>query len=100
MKKFKELNWTNNCSVYNKIRKHYLGDCGDIRCSFCSYHTNENFTNKWYGGYDGERLRYPSWKLSTKNRKQWMKKPKNYKVTKEIINSKWSKIYVFYEIIW
>lgn len=45
----------------------------------------QNPTHKWYFIIEDERYpskkknRYPSWKESTKNRKQWMKKDWDYK---------------------
>lgn len=81
MKIKKTLNETTSRSEYNKVYKRYLENSGKIHCSFCSYHRGENDTRKWYGSTrfwseDGEksRVKYPSWKLVSKNRKQWMKK--------------------------
>jgi hypothetical protein len=71
--------------VYNKARKRYLDDIGEIHCARCPYHGVENFESKYYGPiWNRKKVRYPNWKLVSKNRKQWMEKPvkvkrKNYK---------------------
>ena len=77
----KLMDVTNNSTVYNRYRKDYLEKTGQIRCSYCMYHRGENRVN-WYGGFIEEnvllkdsKITYPSWKLASKNRKQWM--PKN-----------------------
>ena len=87
------LNWTTSRSYYNKLRKIKLEMGGEIRCSYCPYHKYENRTTKWYGSTNyivndeeiqlKEGFRKPSWKLATKNRKQWMAKPKSYKTVYE-----------------
>lgn len=76
----KEMDRTNNRSVYNKSRKHYLEKKGLIRCSYCRYHKGENRKNH-YGGFIEEdetllsaKIKWPSWKLTSKNPKQWMEK--------------------------
>jgi len=73
------LETTTSRSEFNRAYKSYLEKIGKIRCSYCPYHGGENSTKKWYGGF--EEIRYPNWKLVSKNRKQWMKKPT--KITKE-----------------
>lgn len=84
---------TTNKSVYNKVRKQILEHKGEIHCSYCPYHNGENFDKKIYGGYKRYHInvgktfietRYPSWKLVSKNKKQWMKKPTSYKVNEKI----------------
>ena len=74
-----EMDTTDNRYVYNISRKIYLDKKGEIHCSRCGYHRGENDERKWYGKTlfwrDGKRLRYPNWKLVSKNKKQWMKKP-------------------------
>ena len=47
----------------------------------------------WYGGYDIDNVKYPSWKLVSRNRKQWMDKS-----TRLVIKSGFRRVY--YEIIW
>jgi hypothetical protein len=86
MKQFIEYKITTNRTVYNRIRKHRLEKIGELRCTWCSYHGGENSTNKWYGSKFNikkfnaqideliEDVRFPSWKLTSKNSKQWMDK--------------------------
>ena len=96
--KRKDYNWTNNRNYYNKLRKYYLEVDGDIRCSYCKYNKGENSNMIGYGGFE-EDLKYPNWKMVSKNKKQWMKKPKSYKITETIVN-KWRNPGTFYEIFW
>lgn len=95
-----DYNWTNNRTYYNKLRKFYLEVDGEIRCSFCKYNGGENSTKNWYGGFKEDAIKYPNWKLVSKNKKQWMKKPKGYKVTKRVIKRTWREPYILYEVIW
>lgn len=74
------LKTTSNRYVFNRVYKEYLTHKKNgINCSFCKYHKNENNTGKWYGGYlietNNNKIRYPNWKLVSKNNKQWMNKP-------------------------
>jgi len=80
MRNIEEYRTTTNTNVYNKARKKYLATSkGAICCSWCKYHQNEN-SRKWYGGslpcgFENDwPVVYPSWKLVSKNRKQWMSK--------------------------
>jgi len=70
------MDTTSNSSVYNKARKKYLEHSGKIKCSICGYHRGENDERKYYGTvrpwYGGKKVRYPNYKLATKNKKQWM----------------------------
>lgn len=79
---------TTNRGEFNRAYKEYLERKGKIHCSYCGYHHNENADGKkWYGGYvyddmevcrgkrKGTNTRFPNWKLVSRNRKQWMKKP-------------------------
>ena len=76
MKAKKILDETTNRKVYNRTLKMYREQKGIIHCSFCQYHCGENRTTKWYGSsLNDDKIRYPNWKLVSKNRKQWMKKP-------------------------
>jgi len=80
MREFIELRITTNRSVYNKLYKKNLEKSGKIRCSICAFHNGENEDHKWYGtssfwSDNSQRVRYPSWKLSSKCRKQWMRNP-------------------------
>lgn len=88
MRRIKEYKITTNRSVYNKLRKEYLEKEGKIHCSFCKYHKGEN-KNSYYGGFVGKtesknnykrnKIKYPSWKLIGKNKKQWMFKKLNFR---------------------
>lgn len=79
------MDTTDNRSVYNKSRKEYLERKGKIHCSWCAYHRGENDERKFYGstikwigfisGGKVKKVRYPNWKLVSKNGKQWNKKP-------------------------
>lgn len=89
MKAKKNSKTTTNRTEFNRSYKEHLNRKGKIRCSYCKYHRGENFTGKWYGGYFNERKNdfnvcYPSWKLASKNRKQWMKKPMTIREEKSI----------------
>lgn len=86
MKEFIEYQITTNRYVYNRLRKNRLEKTGKIRCSWCSYNSGENSTKKWYGSKFNcqnleaemdellEDVRHPSWKLTSKNSKQWQRK--------------------------
>jgi len=91
MKKEKETNkWlfenTTDTALFNKLYKEDIANKHGL-CTYCKYHRGENSTSKWYGGFTKKKLRYPSWKLTSKKSKQWMNKPKSYKVIEE---SGWS----------
>ena len=85
------MDTTDNNSIYNKTRKEYLERKGLIHCSWCAYHHGENEDNKYYGtlvhnwrDLKSKGIRYPNWKLISRNEKQWMEKPliikkKNYR---------------------
>jgi hypothetical protein len=71
---------TTNRGEFNRAYKAYLETTkAEIHCSRCGYHRGENDERKWYGGYrrmNGHlSMSFPNWKLVSKNRKQWMKKP-------------------------
>lgn len=82
-------------SDYNRAYKRYLKHTGKIKCSYCKYHDGENSSHNFYGGWfdDDEivnngnniikvgknKVKFPNWKLITKNRKQWMEGDKVYK---------------------
>lgn len=88
MSTFKNLvKTTDSRSEFNRAYKRYLEHSGKIRCDRCTYHHGENSTDKPYGTKRFSRdddMRYPSWKLVSKNKKQWMKKP--IKIIKEHVN--------------
>lgn len=89
MKNKEILDTTSNRGVYNRARKVYLEQKGEIICAICPYHGIENESKKFYGSKAlwnwnnsnvGDRpriirFRHPNWKLVSKNGKQWMKKP-------------------------
>lgn len=89
IKERKEYENSTNRTVYNRLRKKYLAEKAEIRCSYCGWNSNENSSDKWYGTRNSwnekepEYKRYPSWKLATKNRKQWQEKPKSYKIIED-----------------
>jgi hypothetical protein len=84
---------TTNRGEFNRAYKNYLESSkGKISCSRCRYHRGENYDGKWYGGHFDEKkncfkVRYPNWKLVSKQNKQWMKKP--IEIVEEV--SKYSK---------
>lgn len=87
MKSKKIAKSTTNRYEFNRAYKEYLTHIKNgISCSFCSYHKGENSTGKWYGGHlietnNNNKVRYPNWKLVSKNSKQWENKP--LKITEE-----------------
>jgi len=72
-KKKKYYDATMNRSVYNKLHKEIHASC-----SYCRWHSRDNAKGKkWYGElhqvYNGRVYKtHPSWKLVSKNKKQWM----------------------------
>ena len=102
--KYKKLaKETDNRSVYNKAIKIVRDHNREIHCSYCKYHRGENTSTRYYAytEYEVDDMRAntyynrrPSWKLATKNRKQWMNK--DYEVRREY--SRYYKIY-YYEIV-
>jgi len=88
MKAKKISKTTTNRGEFNRAYKFYLEHNGKIHCSRCKYHRGENSDKKWYGGYAYDdieygfkrRIKFPNWKLVSKNRKQWMKKPMKIKL--------------------
>jgi hypothetical protein len=84
MKHSIEFKETTNRYIYNRLYKFRLEKHGKIRCSYCVYHGGDNYDKKWYGTtWKTDKIRHPSWKLATKNRKQWMrgKQFKEYKTS-------------------
>ncbi len=86
MKTKKLMDTTGSRYEYNRLRKKYLTN-REIRCNWCGYHCGENKEGKWYGGFTDSYIRYPNWKLVSKNKKQWMKK--SLKIEKKL--SRWNK---------
>jgi hypothetical protein len=76
MKSKKIMQNTTNRSEFNKAYKYYLEATGEIHCSYCCYHKGENSKKKYFGGYLDipDNVIHPNWKLTTRNRKQWMNK--------------------------
>jgi hypothetical protein len=70
---------TTHRGEFNRAYKIYLEQKALIHCSYCPYHRHENDGRRYYGGYrrmNGHlSIRFPNWKLVSKNRKQWMEKP-------------------------
>ena len=86
---------TANRGEFNRAYKQYLeSGIGAIYCSRCPYHRGEN-RKKHYGGFTDRNVVYQNWKIVSKNRKQWMKKPlkKKVEVTRwrksEYVTFKW-----------
>jgi hypothetical protein len=76
MRNKKLVKTTTHRGEFNRAYKVYLEQKGLIHCSYCSYHRGENDEGrKWYGKANHDRLRFPNWKLVSKNRKQWIGKP-------------------------
>lgn len=83
MKKIDEYKTTTNNRVYNIVHKELHASC-----SYCKWHPdfwhfseNQRYKTMHYFENDDERIRNCySWKLSTKNKKQWM--DKKYKIHK------------------
>ena len=74
---------------YNSTYKHYLEGVARIHCAHCSYHQDENYDGGYYGEYYSYQnkksmMKYPNWKLVSKNQKQWMKKPIKIIITSRI----------------
>lgn len=86
MKAKKIVKTTTNRGEFNRAYKGYLERKGKINCSHCEYHDNENYTGNHYGGFE-DVLKFPNWKLVSKNPKQWMKK----KLEFDIEYMSWSK---------
>mgnify|MGYP003658510660 CR=1 FL=1 len=72
-----EFYWTNNRKVEKRLRKVKLARGGYISCAWCGYHSGENNWDKTYGSRwtrNGHIIRHPSWKLASRNSRQWMYK--------------------------
>lgn len=64
------LESTSDSKIYKRLRKEQT-----CSCSYCDFHYNENFREKHYSTCKSiEHLNYPSWKLVSKNKKQYMDK--------------------------
>jgi len=87
---------TTNRGEFNRAYKYYLEHSGQLRCNYCAYNRGENNTRKYYGGYADEGgIKHPSWKLTSKNPKQWMNKGvkitvgKGWRTNPEYTTIKW-----------
>lgn len=87
MKKKKELKSTDNSTVYRHTLRNYLYNYGT--CDRCKPHRGCN-RRKHYGGFTHKTISYPSWKIISKNPKQWMDKP----IKKIEENLYWKRRYV------
>ncbi len=94
MKNFDDEKWayefTTNRTHYNKLRKKRLADSGEIHCNYCGYNRGENSKIDWYTIHPDGTGKHPSWKLVTKNRKQWMPKPWHIEEDFELCWSGWN----------
>jgi hypothetical protein len=81
MRTFNEYRETTNSSVFRKLHKIRYASC-----SYCSWHPrtfdhsseNDQWDSYYIDFHPDEKRNYtkiPSWKLCSKNRKQWMHKP-------------------------
>jgi hypothetical protein len=70
-----------NRGEFNRVYKRYLDHKGLIHCDRCKYNKGENYKGRHYGGREDE-IKYPNWKLTSKNPKQWMEKPIKIKTEK------------------
>ncbi len=91
-----EFKTTTNSSVYKKLYKeHHAG------CSFCRWHPNfyhfseNDVWESYYLNENKSTSNKPNWKLVSKNKKQWMKKP--LKVISTYNN--WKQDF-YHELIW
>jgi len=91
------LETTTNRKTYNRAYKKHLYKKGKINCTYCPYNRGENRGGNWYAGvwkskskkYD---IKHPSWKLATKNRKQWMKKNVRFEEVIQIYGHRYIKV--------
>jgi hypothetical protein len=74
MKMCEVVKSTKNRSEFNKSYKKFLQRTGKIKCSFCPYHSNDNRDNVDYTYVSDSKIKFPNWKLISKNPKQWMVK--------------------------
>jgi hypothetical protein len=75
MKNKQELKETTNRNLFSKLYKISLNRKGKIKCDRCSFNKGCNTKKKFYGStFKKNEIRHPSWKLVSKNRKQWMNK--------------------------
>jgi hypothetical protein len=87
------MNSTTNRGEFNRAYKFYLEHKGKIHCCVCRYNRCENDKRKWYGSNRKDIIKYPNWKLVSKNPKQWMEKPITL-VEKSHGYGRWKKTYI------
>ncbi len=84
------INETTHRRTHNILHIKCVTGC----CIKCSKREKQNYYR--IAEYNGKAdIKYPSWKLVSKNKKQWMKKPLKFKITKYT-----SRNYTYQEIIW
>lgn len=97
-----DLENTTDSTYFNKLYKKNLEQQGEINCSYCQYNKGENNKGNYYGGRiksnGKKKIKWPSWKLATKNKKQWMPKPKEYMVVESEIRYGYGYTYCWVEI--
>lgn len=70
-------------TTHRTTEKRMYKEHADIHCNYCGYHRGENSDHKYY-----TVKRRPSWKLVSKKKKQWMLKPKSYRIVETVINAR------------
>lgn len=86
MRIYQEIKETTNSYIFNKLHKKNLESNKEISCCYCRYHRGENDDKKFYGEkYEGD-IRYPNWKLYSKNKKQWMFKNLEFKFSRRFFS--------------
>lgn len=64
MRTFDEFRLTTNSNVYRRLHKQALANKTGL-CTYCGYHSGpDNFDGFWGP--------HPSWKLTSRKKKQWM----------------------------
>lgn len=68
--------------------------------TFCCLRCARRRSRGWYGSYNtpARPMKIPSWKLASKNRKQWMKKPLKYSY--KTLRRPWAEDWVCCTINW
>ena len=77
------MDTTSNPSVYKKARRQIV-----LGCAHCRAHRGCN-NHVWYGlvksakieeEFNLKKIKHPSWKIISKNKKQWMNKPSSFRI--------------------
>ncbi len=98
MRRFTEYKETTNTHVYKRIHISNVTGC----CLNCAKRGRRQYYYERYDNTDNKLdAKIPSWKLVSKNRKQWMNKPIKFKPLKKgfQISSYYTK-YISFEITW